>query len=138
MEPFIVEVLKWILAKSDPMLIGCFLLLAVWRYRTSISTPASRFVCSKRKLHGSRQSIPAIDLIAKAPASGCCQTVIFGSAVVIRSSPLRAQQSATFEAIKRRIKRTLLNKQRSPGDLLDPEQNSIAVLGSERDGFEDQ
>ncbi len=35
MEQFIVEVLKWILAKSDPMLIGCFLLLAVWQYRTS-------------------------------------------------------------------------------------------------------
>jgi hypothetical protein len=35
MEQFAIEVLKWILAKSDPMLIGCFLLLAVWQYRTS-------------------------------------------------------------------------------------------------------
>lgn len=35
MEQFAIEVLKWILAKSDPMLIGCFLLLAVWQYRTA-------------------------------------------------------------------------------------------------------
>jgi hypothetical protein len=35
MEQFIVEALKWILAKSDPTLIGCFLLLAVWQYRTA-------------------------------------------------------------------------------------------------------
>jgi hypothetical protein len=35
MEQFVVETLKWVLAKSDPMLIGCFLLLAVWQYRTS-------------------------------------------------------------------------------------------------------
>ena len=35
MESFIVEAAKWLLSKSDPMLIGCFLILALWQWRTS-------------------------------------------------------------------------------------------------------
>jgi hypothetical protein len=35
MEEFIVEALKWLLAKSDPTLITCFIVLAVWQWKTS-------------------------------------------------------------------------------------------------------
>lgn len=31
----ILELAKWFLAKSDPMLIVCFLVLALWQHRTS-------------------------------------------------------------------------------------------------------
>lgn len=35
LESFVIEVLKWLLAKSDPMMISCFLILAIWQWRTA-------------------------------------------------------------------------------------------------------
>jgi protein involved in polysaccharide export with SLBB domain len=43
-----------------------------------------------------------------------------------------------LEAVQRRIQRTLLDLQRVAGQLLDTQQDSVAVQRSERDGLQDE
>ena len=43
-----------------------------------------------------------------------------------------------LQAIERRVERPLLNNQRLPGNLLNSQQNTVAVQRSQRDGFQDQ
>jgi hypothetical protein len=43
-----------------------------------------------------------------------------------------------FEAEERRVKRSLLDGELAAGDLLDAEENAVAVKGTERDRLQDE
>ena len=43
-----------------------------------------------------------------------------------------------LEAVERGVQRALLNLQRIAGDLLDAQEDAVAMLGPQRDGFENQ
>jgi len=66
------------------------------------------------------------------------QLVELGFPVVVRGTPTRLDQAAALEPVERWIERTLLHLQDVRGDLLDPLGYRPAVLGTEREGSQDQ
>ena len=48
------------------------------------------------------------------------------------------QHAPMLEAVQRGIERALLDGERAAGDVLDAQQHAVAMLGTERQGLEDQ
>jgi hypothetical protein len=71
-------------------------------------------------------------------SAGAREGVELGAAVVLRRPPRGLEQPAIFEAVEGGVERALLDGEVAPGDLLDTEEDPVAVLGPERDGFEDE
>lgn len=83
-------------------------------------------------------AVPLGGFAVKPAFSGGGEPVEFRSAIIFRFAPLARNPALMFEPVKRRIERTLLNFQKISGDLLDAQQNAIAVQRAQRNGFEDQ
>jgi hypothetical protein len=70
--------------------------------------------------------------------AGCGEGVELGAAVVFRLSPLGLDEALVLHAIKGDVERSLGNLKAPTGDLLDSEQDAIAVERTEGDGFENE
>ncbi len=66
------------------------------------------------------------------------EPVILRLALVFRLAPFARDPTLVFEAIQRRVERALLNLQTIFGNLLDAQQNAIAVQRTERNGLENE
>src|SRR5579863_3679308 len=71
------------------------------------------------------------------PAAGS-EVVVFCAAVVVRRAPMSLDPAAALEAVKRGIKRALLNAEHIAGDLLDAFGDGPAVLGTQGESAEDE
>ena len=74
----------------------------------------------------------------QSPSATGGQLVEFGITIVVGNSPFALKQALRFQAIQRRIEGTLLYQQCSACDLLDTQQDAVAVLWSERNSFQNQ
>jgi hypothetical protein len=71
-------------------------------------------------------------------STGLGQLVETCLAIVVRRTPLSANPSTRFKALKRRVQRAVINKKRVFGLLLYRAGDALAVLLSKQDGAEDQ
>jgi len=71
------------------------------------------------------------------PAGGG-EGVELGAAVVFRLSPLRLNEALMLHAVESDVERSLRDFETSAGDLLDAEQDSVAVECAKGDGLEDE
>src|SRR5262245_48348884 len=85
-----------------------------------------------------RQPFPVGAFILKLPAPCARQTIELRVASCLRGFPLRLQPSASLEAVKSRIERSLLDLQDIFRDLLQPLRNGVAVERRERHHLQDQ
>jgi hypothetical protein len=90
------------------------------------------------RAHDASHAIPLLSFSDETAATLRCKRVVTGTAVVLALTPLATKITIMFEAIERRIERTLLNDELFTRDLLDAEENSIAMKISKRDGLEDK
>ncbi len=75
----------------------------------------------------------------KQPALPCSgEPVIFGFAVVFRLAPFTGDPALMFQTIERGVQRALLDFQAIFGNLLDAQQNAVAVQGPKGNGLQDQ
>jgi len=85
-----------------------------------------------------RQRPPRRRVRLELPPAARGQRVVLRVPVVVRRSPLGANQTAALEAVKRRVQRALLHLYDAGRDLLEPFGNRPPVLRAERDGLEDE
>src|SRR5207302_10951443 len=84
--------------------------------------------------HGAGLLPPAAGLEREASAAGGGKPVVLGFAVVLAGAPVAGEPAAVFEAMQRRVKRTLLHFEDVFGGALDDLGNRVAVrvTGGER------
>ena len=87
---------------------------------------------------GGRHLLPVRHLPFELLAAGFGQGVELGAAILFRGAPLCADPFLAFQAIERRVERTLLDLQDVARDLLDALGDAPAVHGFERQSFQDQ
>jgi hypothetical protein len=73
-----------------------------------------------------------------AVSAGPSESVELGPAVVVGGAPLRLEKAPMFEAVERGVERSLLDSEGLPAHLLDPQEDPVPVLGTERCGLEDE
>src|SRR5690348_12110804 len=83
-----------------------------------------------------RRARPPIRLLAQLSAAGCGELVVLRAPVVLRRAPLGRQESLVLEAVEGGIQRALSDDQLAARDLLDAEQDAVAVEPPERHGAE--
>jgi len=66
------------------------------------------------------------------------EAVELGFAVVGGCAPAGGKQALTFEAVESWIECALFDREGAAGDLLDAEEDAVAVHFTEGDGFEDE
>ena len=64
--------------------------------------------------------------------------VVLRLALVLGLAPLAGDEALVLEAVQRRIEGPLLDFQAVFGNLLDAQQDAVAVQRAERDGFQNQ
>src|SRR5262249_44720223 len=93
---------------------------------------------AERGGHRGRHLVPAVGFLAQSTAPCRRELVETGAPVVVGHAPFAVEQPAMFEAIERRIERALLDGERVAGDLLDAEQDAVAVQRPERGRLQDE
>jgi len=86
----------------------------------------------------SGHAIPLVGFGAELAATGGGEAVETGFAVVVGFAPLAGDEALVFEAVERGVERALLDGKLFAGDLLDAEQDAIAVERAKGDRFEDE
>jgi hypothetical protein len=92
----------------------------------------------KSGAHGGDKTVPAGLFFAEAFAAGGGEFVVFGATVVVGGAPTGFQKALTDEAKERGVEGSLFDKKRAARDLLDAEENAVAVEGAEGDGFKNE
>src|SRR4029453_2908859 len=92
-------------------------------------TEFQRRLLGRAQYRGDRlgQTLPIGALTFQLPTPGPRETVKFGVAAGFRGLPFGFQPAAGFEAMQRRIERTLLHLQNVLRDLLQPLGDRVAV-----------
>jgi hypothetical protein len=88
--------------------------------------------------HGGDEPIPSSLFFAEAFAAGGGKFVVFGSTVVIGSAPAGFQEALANKTEEGGVEGALFDEEGAAGDLLDAEENAVAVKGAEGDGFENE
>ena len=83
-------------------------------------------------------AVPLVGLGAELAAAGGGEAVELCLALVVGLAPLAGEEALVFEAEERGVERALLDGELVAGDLLDAEQDAIAVERAERDCLEDE
>jgi len=83
-------------------------------------------------------AVPLFGFAFRPALSGRGKPVILRLPIVFRLAPFASDPALVFQAIRRRIQRALLNLQTIFRNLLDAQQNAVAVQWAEGNGLEDQ
>src|SRR6185437_3874814 len=82
--------------------------------------------------------IPVVRFRLEPPSARRCEPIILRFALVLRFAPFARKPALMFEPIERRIKRALLNFQPVFRNLLDAQQNPVAVQRAQRHSLENE
>src|SRR5262249_49550185 len=85
-----------------------------------------------------RRSIPPIGFFLQSFAAFRRQLVVFRAPIVFRSVPLRFQKTLPHQTEQCRIKRALFDEQGLSRNLLDAQENAVAVKRAERNRFQNE
>jgi len=83
-------------------------------------------------------AVPLVAFGAELFSTSGGELVELGFAIVVGLAPLAGDPALVFEAVEGGVEGALLDFELAAGDLLDAEQDSVAVEGAEGDGFEDE
>jgi len=83
-------------------------------------------------------AVPLVGFGGEASAALSGEGVVPGAAVVLALAPLTAEVAFVFEPVEGGIERALLDDELLARDLLNAEEDAVAVELAERDGFEDE
>src|SRR5580700_5693396 len=96
----------------------------------------------RRRLQNSRDdvrhAIPLFGFRLESALARSRETVVLGLAFIFRFAPFTGDPALVFQPVERGIERALLNLQAVFRNLLDAQQNAVAMQRAERDGLEDQ
>src|SRR5688500_20313436 len=81
----------------------------------------------RRRADGRDRPLPARRLHLEADAPGAGQPVVLGAPVVLRDAPLARDLAVVLQPRQRRVQRALLHLQLLARDLLEPQQDPVAV-----------
>jgi hypothetical protein len=87
---------------------------------------------------GGREQCPLFCFFAQAGMALSGQLIEFGAAVIVRDSPFGCDESGVFQAIQGRIKRPLFDLEHLSGDLLDTQEDAIAMQRAQGRSFQNQ
>src|SRR5262249_27527295 len=93
---------------------------------------------AERRRHARDSLFPTRSLVAQLLSAGGRQRIELRASIVVRRPPLRLQEATVLQTVQRRVERALLHGKMPVRDLADAQENSVAVLRAERDGFENQ
>src|ERR1051326_2685156 len=85
-----------------------------------------------------RQFAPLRSFVTQTPASGAGQRVILRLALVFAFTPFGRDPAFMFQPVQGRVKRSLRDLQRILRNLLNAEQDAVAMQRPERHGFQNQ
>jgi hypothetical protein len=83
-------------------------------------------------------AVPLVGFSAELAATGGGELVELCLAVVVGFAPLAGDEALVFKAVQGRIEGALLDGELVAGDLLDAEENTVAMKRTERDGLKDE
>jgi hypothetical protein len=95
-------------------------------------------LCGESRGNRSSQAIPTFCLLPQTPSTGGGQLIKLGAPIVFRRSPACLEQSLPHQAEQGGVKRALFDQQRSSRNLLDAQQNSVAVQRTKRDCLQNE
>src|SRR5204863_4932369 len=81
---------------------------------------------------------PVRNFVLKLTASSPGQPVELRPALVLGLAPFRGDEALMLQPVQRRVQGALLDLEVVARDLLDAQQDAVAVLGTERNRFEDE
>src|SRR5258708_5601406 len=83
-------------------------------------------------------AVPVVRFGAEPGPAGGCEAIELGLAFVVGLTPLGGDETLVLETEERGIERSLLDGELVAGDLLDAEENAVAVEWAEGDGLQDE
>jgi hypothetical protein len=88
--------------------------------------------------HGGDESLPAVGFGSQMFSASGGEAVEFRPAIVFGGAPNACEEFALFQAMEGGVEGALFDFEGGSGDLFDAQEDSVAVVGSEGEGFEDQ
>src|SRR6266852_3408819 len=88
--------------------------------------------------HERGHAVPVVGFGAELTAAGGGEAVELGLALIVGFAPLGGDEALVLKAEERGIERTLLDGELVAGDLLDAEENAVAVERAEGDRLQDE
>jgi hypothetical protein len=102
-------------------------------------TPLYLFGCGvENARHEGGHAVPVVGFGAELTAAGGGEAVELGLAFVVGLPPLRGDEALMLQAEERGVKRALLDGELIAGDLLDAQENAVAVERAEGDRLQDE
>jgi hypothetical protein len=88
--------------------------------------------------HGGDKAVPAVLFFAETLATGGGEFIVLGTAVVFGSAPGCFEKALADEAEESGVESALFDEKSAARNLLDAEEDAIAVEGAEGNGLENE